>query len=74
MLNARSVDRQHAIGSQVAYGYDQVVSNYYNWSRLEAFAKRFAAPGAEIKIYCLPYQEDSKKNTCFLMKMLNTPF
>ena len=59
MLNAHSVDRQHVIGSSIAYGYDHVLAHSYNWSRLLAFSKRFAAPGAKIQVYCLPYQEGS---------------
>ena len=43
------------------YGYDHQLSNYSNWSRLETLVKRYAAPGAQIKVCCLPYQEGSEK-------------
>ena len=61
MLNALSVDKQHVIGTRIMYGYDHQTTDHRNWTRLEAFAKRYAAPGAEIKVCCLPYQEGSEK-------------
>ena len=61
MLNALSVDKQHVVGTRIMYGYESKMSNYDNWWRLQAFAKQYAAPGAQIKVCCLPYQEGSEK-------------
>ena len=59
MLNAHSVDKQHVVGTRIMYGYDYHLSNSRNWLRLQAFVKQYAAPGAEIKVCCMPYQEGS---------------
>ena len=74
MLNAHSVDKQHVVGTRTMYGYDHQLSNSRNWQRLQTFVKHYAAPGAEIKVCCLPYQESSSEGRTFLMKVANAPF
>ena len=56
MINARTEGHRFFVGTRINYGYDAKLFDRKNWLRLEEQVKRYAAPGARITVYTLPFE------------------
>ena len=55
MINARTEGHRFFVGTRINYGYNAQLTDHHNWTRLEEQVKRYAAPGARITVYTLPF-------------------
>ena len=69
LINARTTSDRRFVGTRRAFGLTPLANSQLIWQKLEAFAQRFTAPGARVKVYCLHEQVSVPKCVTIFKKL-----